>query len=57
MDLYNTELEGGDTVALRRRVLELRAKAKAAGVYTRGGRGGYRGAMRGFARGRGGRYA
>ncbi len=56
MDLYNTELEGGDTVALKRKVLELRAKAKAAGLYTRG-RGGYRGGiMRGFSpRGRGGR--
>jgi RNA-binding protein 26 len=52
LDLYNKELEGGDTLALKRKVLELRSQAQAAGLLR--GRGGYRGLLRSFTnRGRG----
>lgn len=61
LELYNREQEGGDTVALQRKISDLRATARQLGVHFRGGRGGFRGHSRGSSRGfngrgRGGRY-
>lgn len=58
LELYNKEQEGGDTLALQRKISDLRATARQLGVHFRG-RGGFRGAggRGGFTgRGRGGRY-
>jgi len=61
LDLYNKEQQGGDTVDLQKKVIELRARAKSMGLIggeglrgrgAGGGRGSFRGAGRGF-RGRG----
>ncbi|OXA53251.1 RNA-binding protein 26 [Folsomia candida] len=57
LELYNKEQEGGDTLALQRKISDLRATARQLGVHFRG-RGGFRGAggRGGFTgRGRGGR--
>ncbi|CAL8104757.1 unnamed protein product [Orchesella dallaii] len=55
LDLYNKEQQGGDTVDLQKKVLELRARAKSLGLIgspgVRGGGGGGRGTFRGAGRG------
>lgn len=57
LDLINKEQQGGDTIDLQKRVIELRARAKSLGLIGPGarGRGGgmFRGLGRGFGRARG----
>lgn len=47
MDLYNQELQGGDTNFLQMKVMELRARARSMGLIGGRGHGHIRGSYRG----------